>query len=103
MTQPDFRSELERLVDLYEALGGNWSPHGYTGLWNDALAGARTALATTFSPPEPPTDEEIEEWAEAATEVPLEEMDPDIHGWQRCFTKEEFCASIRAALERWGK
>ena len=51
---------------------------------------------------EPPTDQEIEEWADAATEVPLEEMDPDIHGWQRCFTKEEFCASIRAALERWG-
>jgi hypothetical protein len=53
--------------------------------------------------PEPPTDEEIEEWADAATEVPLEEMDPDIHGWQRCFIKEEFCASIRAAIERWGR
>jgi hypothetical protein len=52
-------------------------------------------------PPEPPTDEEIEEWADAATEVPLEAMDPDINGWQRCFTKEEFCASTRAALERW--
>jgi hypothetical protein len=59
MTQPDFRSELERLVDLYEALGGNWSPHGYTGLWNDALAGARAALATTFSPPKPPTGQII--------------------------------------------
>ena len=52
--------------------------------------------------PEPPTDQEIEEWADAATEVPLESMDPDINGWQRCFTKEEFWASIRAALERWG-
>jgi hypothetical protein len=52
-TTPDFRAELERLVDLYEALGGNWSPHGYTDLWNDALAGARAALATP--PPEPPT------------------------------------------------
>jgi len=30
-------------------------------------------------------------------------MDPNVHGWRRCFTKEEFCASIRAALERWGK
>jgi hypothetical protein len=49
---PDFRAELERLVELYEELGGNWSPHGYTGLWNDALAGARAALAT---PPGPPT------------------------------------------------
>jgi hypothetical protein len=53
--------------------------------------------------PEPPTDQEIEEWADTATEVPLEAMDPDINGWQRCFTKEEFCASIRAALERWGQ
>jgi hypothetical protein len=51
--------------------------------------------------PEPPTDQEIEEWADAATEVPLEEMDPDVHGWRRCFTKEEFWASIRAALKRW--
>jgi hypothetical protein len=97
---PDFRAELERLLDLYDALGGNWTPHNYTDTWNDALASTRAALATP--PPEPPTDEEIEEWADAATEVPLEAMDPDIHGWQRCFTKEEFCASIRAALERWG-
>ena len=48
----DFRAELEKLVDLYEALGGNWSPHGYTDTWNDALASARAALATP--PPEPP-------------------------------------------------
>ena len=104
---PNFRAELERLLDLYEALGGNWTPHGYTDTWNDALAGARTSLVTPQ--PEPPTDEElptdqeIEEWADAATEVPLEEMDPDVHGWRRCFTKEEFSASIRAAIERWGR
>jgi hypothetical protein len=29
-------------------------------------------------------------------------MDPEVHGWRRCFTKEEFGASIRAALARWG-
>ena len=45
-TTPDFRAELEKLVDLYYALGGNWSPHGYTDTWNDALVEARTALAT---------------------------------------------------------
>ena len=45
-TTPDFRTELARLVDLYEALGGNWSPHGYTDTWNDALVEARAALAT---------------------------------------------------------
>jgi hypothetical protein len=63
-------------------------------------APARAAL----SQPEPvaPTDEEIEEWADAATEVPLEEMDPEIHGWRRCFTAKEFSATIRAALARWG-
>ena len=56
-TTPDFRAELQRLVDLYEALGGNWSPHGYTDTWNDALANARIALAT--SPPEPPTQADL--------------------------------------------
>jgi hypothetical protein len=57
MTTPNFRAELERLLDLYEALGGNWTPHNYTDTWNDALASTRAALATP--PPEPPTDEEI--------------------------------------------
>ena len=46
-------------MDLYEALGGNWSPHGYTDTWNDALASARTALATPL--PEPPADGEVAE------------------------------------------
>ena len=53
MTTPDFRAELERLLDLYEALGGNWTPHNYTDTWNDALRRARSAIATP--PPEPPT------------------------------------------------
>jgi hypothetical protein len=48
------------------------------------------------------TDEEIEEWADAATEVTLEEMDPEVHGWRRCFTAKEFSETIRAALARWG-
>ena len=99
-TAPDFRTELARLVDLYYALGGNWSPHGYTDTWNDALASARIALATP--PPKAPTDEEIQEWADACSEAPLEEMDPEVHGWRRCFTAEEFSETIRAALERWG-
>jgi hypothetical protein len=100
-TTPDFRAELERLLDLYEALGGNWTPHNYTDTWNDALASTRAALATPQ--PEPPTDEEIEEWADACSEAPLEETDPEVHGWRRCFTSKEFSETIRAALERWGK
>jgi hypothetical protein len=69
-------------------------------------AEARAALAQ----PEPqgptdeePTDQEIEEWADAAAEVPLEEMDPEVHGWRRCFKSDEFSETIRAALARWGR
>jgi hypothetical protein len=53
--------------------------------------------------PEGPTDEEIEEWADACPEAPLEEMDPEVHGWRRCFTAKEFSETIRAALDRWGR
>ena len=79
-TTPDFRAELKKLVDLYEALGGDWSPHGYTDTWNDALVEALTALATP--PPEPPTDEEL--WA----------------FWNN--HDGPIPAILRAALERWG-
>jgi hypothetical protein len=88
-TTPDFRAELERLVDLYEALGGNWSPHGYTGLWNDALAGARAALATP--PPEPPTDEELRKlWL-------------DLYATNDGPTSGEVVTIARAVLDRWGQ
>ena len=52
---------------------------------------------------EGPTDDEIEEWADACPEAPLEEMDPEVHGWRRCFTAKEFSETIRAALDRWGR
>ena len=81
---PDFRTELARLVDLYYALGGNWSPHGYTDTWNDALANARIALATP--PPEPPTVMEIIELSTEIEEAGLGQID-----------------LVRAALERWGR
>ncbi len=55
-TTPDFRAELERLLDLYDALGGNWTPHNYTDTWNDALASTRATLATP--PTEPPPDDD---------------------------------------------
>ena len=96
-TTPDFPNFRALCAELLEVVEGEYEG---TGLCYELRDRANAALATP--PPEPPTDEEIEEWADAATEVPLEEMDPDIRGWQRCFTKEEFCASIRAALERWG-
>lgn len=82
-TTPDFRAELKKLVDLYEALGGNWSPHGYTDTWNDALASARAALAT--SPPKPPTAIEI-------IDLSIEIDDAGLG----------IVEVVRAALERWG-
>ena len=84
-TTPDFRTELARLVDLYYALGGNWSPHGYTDTWNDALANARTALATP--PPEPPTDQELVTF--------LYLIDPE--------DELSHLTMARAVLERWGR
>jgi hypothetical protein len=48
-----------------------------------------------------PTDKEIEAWADAAKEVPLE-IDLDVHGWVRCFTAKEFNETIRAAIAYWG-
>jgi hypothetical protein len=68
---------------------------------------ARAALEAQPEPQGPtddePTDQEIEEWADAAAEVPLEEMDPEVHGWRRCFKSDEFSETIRAALARWGR
>ena len=83
-TTPDFRAELEKLVDLYKALGGDWSPHGYTDTWNDALAGARTALATP--PPAPP-----------ATAIEIIDLSIEIDDAGLGIV--EFA---RAVLERWG-
>jgi hypothetical protein len=94
MTQPDFRAELQLLVNASNQAGEDLS------VWWDAVDRAEAALATP--PPEPPTDEEIKGWADACSEAPLEEMDPEIHGWRRCFTSKEFSETIRAALERWG-
>jgi hypothetical protein len=105
ITTPDFRAELERLVELYEELGGNWSPHGYTDIWNDALANARIALATP--PPEPPTDEEIEEAAKLI-HASMRFAAPDNHytrDWVErgnSLMQDEARRTARAVLERWG-
>ena len=76
---------------------------GSEGGFENAIAEVLTRWGHPATPPpEPPTDEEIQEWADACSEAPLEEMDPDVHGWRRCFTAKEFSETIRAALERWG-
>ena len=93
-TAPDFRALCAEFVDALK------DENTYTQRI-DVIDRARAALATP--PPEPPTDEEIEEWANVCSEAPLEEMDPEIHGWRRCFTAKEFSETIRAAIARWGR
>jgi hypothetical protein len=93
----DFRALCEELMDEAIYLGVipyNQAPNP------ELIARARAALAQ----PEPvaPTDEEIEQWADACEEAPLEELDPEIYGWRRCFTAQEFSETIRAAIARWG-
>ena len=89
-TTPDFRALGAKIVELWDADCDI----------DVEINELRELLATP--PPEPPTDEEIQEWADACSEAPLEEMDPEVHGWRRCFTAEEFSETIRAALKRWG-
>jgi hypothetical protein len=48
-----------------------------------------------------PTDQEITEWADAASGVPQEALDPEFCGWRRCFDEKEFADTIRAALAHW--
>ena len=77
---PNFRALCKELGALMIDLASthpNLSENGVR-IVNELSDRADAALAT--QPPEPPTDQEIEEWAEAAMEVPLEEMDPDVHG-----------------------
>ena len=101
---PDFRTELARLVDLYYALGGNWSPHGYTDTWNDALASARIALATP--PPEPPTDEELLKLTEKVSTKHLcahKSLPSDWDFGDYSSSTKGLIDFARAVLERWGK
>jgi hypothetical protein len=51
MTQPDFRAELQLLVNASNQVGEDLS------VWWDAVDRAQAALATP--PPEPPTNKEI--------------------------------------------
>ena len=97
---PDYRALCAELVEAWDATAGcgfNEFDHAAA----DIVDRARALLAQPVA--EGPTDEEIEEWADACPEAPLEEMDPEVHGWRRCFTAKEFSETIRAALARWGR
>jgi hypothetical protein len=95
MPDPDYKTLCAELVDAIDSGISTDRMH-----LSPVMLRARAALAQPE--PAPPTDKEIEEWADAATEVPLEEMDPDIYGWRRCFTAKEFSETIRAAIAYWG-
>lgn len=95
---PDFRSICTGLVKAWDdTAGSEYEDFGRAAAY--LVEQARAALANQA--PEEPTDQEIMEWANAASEVPLEELDPEVHGWRRCFKEDEFAATIRAALTRW--
>ena len=99
MTNP-YRAMCAELVDDLEM--SDW-PSKLKEAFRADIARARALLDQPQPVAEGPTDEEIEEWADACSEAPLEEMDPDVHGWRRCFTAKEFSETIRAALARWGR
>ena len=95
------RSEL--LAIAAELVDAILTPNPYN--WEDSLHDSANRARTLLAQPvaEGPTDDEIEEWADACSEAPLEEMDPEVHGWRRCFTAKEFSETIRAALARFGR
>ena len=96
---PDFRAMCAELLNGLDELAHPRYP--FPGYTRCAMDRARALLAQPVA--EGPTDEEIEEWADTCPEAPLEEMDPEVHGWRRCFTAKEFSETIRAALDRWGR
>ena len=105
MTQPNFRAqsaELLAAIQLYTGLNpaaSEMSSVEITEKLMDAMAATVAALATP--PPEAPTDQEIQEWADA--KLGAYQGDPESFGWGwRCFKEEAFAVTIRAALERWG-
>jgi hypothetical protein len=91
----EFRALCDELVDALDS----GIPAGRIRM-SPLADRARALLAQPVA--EGPSDEEIEGWADACPEAPLEEMDPEVHGWRRCFTAKEFSETIRAAIARWG-
>ena len=89
MTQPDFRSLCAELVD---ELNYHADEHNV----DELISRARTALATP--PPEPPTDEELDEfvvfwWGAYTDESTVTDVIED----------DNMAAFARAAFERWSK
>ena len=58
-------------------------------------------VQTTLGMTLPPSNQEIEEWADQSDLIPDEELVAD-EQWQRGFPPQQFYATIRAALAHWG-
>ena len=104
--EPPVDGEVAELAALIRQCALAWEPDARLlgNMTAAQLARAAELLERTATPPpEAPTDEEIQEWADSCSEAPLEEMDYRCHVWQRRFEAEEFSKTIRAALERWGR
>ena len=101
--QPDVLDRARALLAQPVAQEGDCSGCEGTPVASNSPCAVCGRIALNQPEPVAPTDEEIEEWADACPEAPLEEMDPEVHGWRRCFTAKEFSETIRAALDRWGR
>jgi len=90
MTNPDFRAELQRLVEAYDEHGGKWPDHHEQALFQ-AVKNARAAL----DQPVAPTDRELMDLAEEVW-VPFAKSQPHPQGhpWDLVLA--------RAVLDRWG-
>jgi hypothetical protein len=88
----DFRALCAELLQELE----------HASAWDYQQALKDQAHAALAQPePQGPTDQEITEWADAASGVPQEALDPEFCGWRRCFGENEFADTIRAALAHW--
>lgn len=102
---PDFRALCAELANSMDSETGYTKSDG-TRWSHPTVVRARDALATT--PPEPPTDEEIESAAKLI-HASMRFAVPDYHttsGWVErgnSLMQDEARRTARAALERWGQ
>ena len=81
-----------------------WAAGGNSTAQDVARRVARSLATPLPARPKPPTDEEIDEWADDPYDVTDEMLSEEEElGEYRCFTKKGLTRTIRAALERWGR
>lgn len=82
----------------------SWVEGGNSTAQDVARRVARSLTTPLPARPKPPTDEEIDEWADDPYDVTDEMLSEEEElGGCRCFTEKALGRLIRAALERWGR